>query len=1532
MKLYKWLLVVFSVLLTGYSASALTASFTASPASGCAPLVVTFANGTTPSTGTSYVWSFGPSSSSTLTNPSTSFTTPGTHVVTLTATNGAAVSTYTLAITVYPNPTVSFTADDTTVCPCTPVTFTSTSVGGVPGPMTYSWAWGDGLPAGSAGTETHSYCAPGNYNVTLFVTNATGCVASLVKTNYIHVYTPPIANFTWAPFAICNPPGTVTFTSTSTGTAPLSYLWDFDPGSGTGPTPSATYATVGSHNPKLIVTDGNGCKDTVTLGPVIVDTIRAEFTYPTTVCLYSYVNFTNTSSPHVTRTWDYGDFSPTTTGLHGGHAYSAPGTYTVTLTINNPPCTKTVTHVINVVPGPAASFTSSPSQPCPAPATLTYTATGPAGTIYNWLFEGSTAAVGNPVSHTYATNGVKTVKMITIDPVTGCRDTVTSSDIIYDLILDINATPLEGCKPLTVNFGSFASTTIPGPGVAPYPYSFSSYSWSWGDGSTIPGSGPSPTHTFTEVGTYKVVCNAITSNGCPVSDSLTILVGAPPVVTFSASPTHICYNDTPVTFFPTIITGPVDRWVWHFGDDGTTIIDTTASPVTHNYTIPGIFTVTVTPYYHGCPGVPFVRTNYITVDSPKAIISWRSLCFPRTNVQFGDSSLGDDSHVWMFGDGDTSTLDNPMHSYPTTGIYTVRLATYNASSGCRDTATQIIDLTPTVFDIHVDDNTVCKYDSVTFWPTFTSGGALDYVWSVWNPYPTTLVGPLATVAGLPTSGMRFYATSGQHTVRLVITDLLYCPDTVIRTNFITVGKPVPAFSGLPVSGCVPLAVIFTDASTAAAGTTLASYEWTFGDGGTSTVTTPITSHTYTAAGTYNVTEIVVDNLGCKDTVVHPGYITAWDPTASFTVSNTHPCSNTPVTFTSTSTGGVVSYSWDFGDFTTSTLATPAHTYSAPGTYNVTLTVTDSHGCSDMVVMTSLITVADPVAAFHMSDSVSVCPPLFVNFINTSTGAVSYEWDLGGTGSSFVMSPSNMFISSGFYPVRLIVTSVYGCKDTVIHPVNIFGYAGAFTYSPLQGCAPFAVTFRATLSNVPDIVWDFSDGVTYPTAFTDSVVHIYTTPGAYVPKLILTDNTGCQTSSTGLDTIKVETIYPKMSTDPSPVCIGIPFTMIDSSTAFWTPPNEWEWTYDGNTSTLQSPTHTISTPGTYPITLKVKNAWGCEATLTNNIVINPPPDVTASADTVVCLTDPATLTGFGAVTYTWAGAGTLSCTTCNPVLATPTEVTTYTVVGTDASGCVDSATVTVGLRTHTISRAWGDTAVCQGVSVQLFDTGGTTYLWLPPLGLNSNTIYNPIATPPYTTIYTVIARLGSCIPDTNQVTLTIWPLPSINAGPDQKVLAGYTAQLQATGKDIAKLTWWPGETLSCTDCFNPVASMTVNTTYTADALSDRGCKNSDSVKILLYCDNSMVFIPNAFTPNGDGENDVFYPRGAGLKEIKTFRIYNRWGELVYSQEGIKLNDASVGWDGSHKGSEPRPDVYVYIMEAICFTGEPVNVKGDVTILK
>jgi gliding motility-associated-like protein len=447
-----------------------------------------------------------------------------------------------------------------------------------------------------------------------------------------------------------------------------------------------------------------------------------------------------------------------------------------------------------------------------------------------------------------------------------------------------------------------------------------------------------------------------------------------------------------------------------------------------------------------------------------------------------------------------------------------------------------------------------------------------------------------------------------------------------------------------------------------------------------------------------------------------------------------------------------------------------------------------------------------------------------------------------------------------------------------------------------------------------------------------MIHTYIHPGAYVPKLILSDNTGCQNSTVGTDTIKVDAVTGKFSTVPNPACLNTPFNFVDSSGSYWSTISSWVWTYNGITSTLTSPSYTFTTTGTYPVNLKVTDGWGCFAIVDNNVTIYPPPVVTASADTVVCVSDSAKLFAYGANTYAWFPDPSLGCLTCNPTKASPSVVTMYTVTGTDIHGCTDTATTTVGLRTLTIAKAWGDTAVCFGTPVHLFDTGGYFYKWYPSRGLSQDNIGDPIATPPVTTNYMVVARLGSCIPDTDYVVVTVWPLPSVDAGPDQRILAGMTAQLHATGTLISTYAWSPSETLSCDDCPSPVASMSVMTTYKIDVYTDHGCHASDSVKILIYCDNSQVFVPNAFTPNGDGQNDVFYPRGIGIKTIKSFRIYNRWGELLFEREGINLNDADNAWDGTYKGGTPRPDVYVYIIDAVCFTGDPVFIKGDVTIIR
>jgi len=1507
------LLLFISFFLVSVTAKALTANFSADYISGCSPLVVHFTNSSTGAT--SYSWDLGNGTTSALTDVSGSYLTAGTYTVTLTAYGGGTSATHTLTITVYPSPTVSFYASDTSVCPGSPVTFISTTVAGVAGALSYTWNFGDGYTS-TLTSPTHTYNTPGYYNITLVATNSQGCTSSLTLGAYVHVFTPATPSFSAASAYFCHAPATATFTNTSTGSGTLTYSWTFGDGAtSTDVNPTHTYTAPGSYTVVLHVTDGNGCTDSIVHANYIyVGHLAASFTGPATACLYAPVTFINTSTTHISSHWNFGDggVSNADTGIH---AFSTTGVHTITLIVSDGYCSDTITGTINILPEPTGTFTTSPSHPCPAPSTVLFSATT-SGTSVSWSYGDGGSGVGTTTSHTYATNGVDTVRMVVTDA-NGCKDTVVKYDTISDLVFVIADTPTSGCVPLTVNFAASLFSTVPTNG--PYPYGVATYNWNFGDGSAT-STASNPVHIYTAVGIYTVTATITTVNGCTAHDSAIISVGSPPVATFTATPLHVCYHH-PVTFLATVISGPINQYSWNFGD-GAGAVDSFPS-TSHTFIHPGTFAVTLTPYDNGCPGAPYTLPDSIIVDSPMAVINFLYNCIPYTQVAFTDNSLGDNTHIWIFGDGTTSTLSNPTHNFPSESTYTVTLATYNIASGCRDTATATVNLIPPLPVMHASDTALCPGGVVQFTPTVTGGVATAYYWAVNG---TTLDNDTGAVFN------DTFQTRGLYTIRLIIRDGHTCFDTLIRNNYIIVGKPIDTFVVSPPTGCAPLHVTFTDASTDVTGAYVTNYLWVFGDGVTATYSTSPTAHTYTAAGTYSIREIVTDNIGCKDTADMTSAITAWKPHATYYASNTYPCIAASVHFTNTSVGITSSY-WMFGDGDTSTLNSPNHTYASIGAYTVKLVVTDVHGCTDTASYAAYINVTKPHAGFYMDDSFSICPPLSVHYFNTSTGATGYAWGFGDGATSTAISPSDLYTTSGVYTVTMVATNIYGCKDTAYGHVNLYGYAGGFTYAPLSGCSPLTVTFHANIVNVPSIIWDYADGTTSSSSAIDSSVHVYTVPGAYVPKLILSDNTGCQNSSQGLDTIKVDGVKPGFKPVPNPVCLNNNVTFTDTSSSFFSTITTWNWTLpDGSTSAVSSPSYLFNTVGTFPVTLNVTDGWGCTALVVENVTVHPPPTITASPDTTVCVGDPATLEAYGGVSYMWAPAASVSCNPCQTTQATPTVVTVYTVTGTDAFGCQSTDTVGVHLRTNTISGAWGDTAVCRNVGVPLFDTGGTKYTWLPASGLSDNTIANPVATPSVTTQYMAIAQLAGCIPDTNYVTVTVYQLPTVNAGPDQYLVAGQVAQLQATGTLIAQYLWTPAETLSCDSCSNPLASMPITTTYTVSVTSDRGCKSSDTVTIYLHCDESQVFIPNSFTPNGDGQNDVFYPRGSGISTIKSFRIYNRWGELLFERDNININDAQNAWDGSYKGGSPRADVYVYVIDAVCTTGAPINLKGDVTIIR
>jgi gliding motility-associated-like protein len=1417
------------------------AAFTATPLSGCTPLVVSFTDQSS-GTPTAWEWDLGNGTTSTQQNPTTTYFNAGVYTVSLKVTNAAGSNTLTKTqyIKVDDKPVADFTAPVTSGCFPLRVNFSDLSTGGSAAITAWEWDFGDGTIS-TAQNPFHIYTTAGVYAVTLKVTNAGGCSRVVSKPNYIQVSTGVSVAFTNSTPAQCKPPETINFNSTSTGPGVLSYEWAFgDGGTAFIANPNHTYTTGGIFSVSLIVQSSLGCVDTLIKQSLItIKNVNTDFTLPASVCQGIPVNIINNSVPASVNTfWDFGD-GTFSTQLNPVKTYSAPGTYQVKLRNDYGTCFDSVIRQIIVLPLPVTDFTAPDVTDCKVPFTVNFNNVSAGTTAWFWDFgDGGTSTQQNP-SHTYTALGTYTVKLIATST-NGCSDSVIKTQFIRVLapVTGINNLPQEGCVP----FLSSVSPNVTSPdGIA-------SYLWDFGDGftSTL----VNASHTYTVQGTYTVKLFITTNDGCIDSSIRTaaVQVGNKSIADFSALPLAQCAGQ-PIQF--TNLTNPSDRWLWDFGDGAPT---STQQNPSHTYQdTTGLFTVRLIAWNNGCADTA-VKTNYINILPPVARFTNTVNCGNKLQINFLDQSVLPQSWFWDFGDGFTSVLQNPVHTYTSFGIYNVSLTVTNGS--CSNTIVKPVTIFSEQPDFTVANDTICAGDEAIFSVTGINPANIStYFWDFGAGY-SGLAGPVVAYR---------YLIPGLYTVTLTITDVNGCISTIVKNNFIRAWGPRASFSLTPATGCRPQTVNFTDNSITDGVHPITNWSWNYGDGITQTYTAPPFAHIYDTSGTFYPTLTVTDAYGCSNnTNTGPSvYITA--PKAGFYTIDSLACTGSVVRLFGTATGIGLNYYWDLGDGTNSITLNPVKTYAVDGDYTITLTITDANGCVNVLSKPAYIKVRTSRASFTVSDSVSSCVPFEVNFTNTSVNTTSVIWNFGDGATSTLSNPTHYYSQPGIYTAKLITTGPGGCIDSSLKYITVYPSTATLTYTPLSGCSPLPVTFHISTQGPVTYLWDFNDGTTLATA--DSIiVYNYLLPGSFLPKVILEDQTGCKIPVEGIDTITVTKSLVNFAADDSLHC-NTAFVNFTDSTISNAAIAGFNWDFgDGNTSTQQNPSHFYTAPGLYTVRLIVTTVNGCTDTAikTNyiRVVSNPSADITGNFS--FCVYNKLFVNGIllapdtAALTWRWNFGNNKTSNVQNPV-------------------------------------------------AQSYDTAGSY-----PLRL-------------------IVTNTSGCA-DTVDRTVTVWPRPAIEAGPNKTIIVGTSVTITPTGDPVVDYLWTPPTGLSCTNCYSTVASPKNTSAYTIRVTDANGCVNSDIITVIVLCNEQNVFIPNTFSPNNDGVNDVFYPRGKGLFKIQGIRIFNRWGEMVFQKINLLPNDPASGWNGSYNGKLLGNDVYTYIIELICDNNEILTYKGNITLIQ
>jgi len=1094
---------------------------------------------------------------------------------------------------------------------------------------------------------------------------------------------------------------------------------------------------------------------------------------------------------------------------------------------------------------------------------------------YEWDFgDGDTSKQQNP-KHVYTTLGDFTVNMI-IQRQNSCdKDTIPGK-------VKILGPPVTNVPDDTICIGTSITVSVNSP---------DSIRWSTGDTTSSITLWPSATTSYS-VYTKNVACA-----GMP--DTFTVNI-RDPKVDFTTSPQ--CFGN-PIRFTPFASTS-LQSFSWDYGDGNFESYNSaTLNYRDHTYTAPGNYSVTLAIQDStGCKDTIVKNVSVFPLLNQNFTVG--NICLNGIASIVNNTTVvsGSVHSQWNWGDGSAiDTSFSPTHLYATTGSFDI---TYIAAtdSGCSDTLVRQIIVYDTAA-VSFTANDTCLGNAIQFVNTSSAPPGSTPLWYFGDGTQSS-----------DTSPVHSYTTAGIFNVTAIALTPFGCNDTVIQQVEVF-PNPIPNF--VSDSVCDGTTIQFVNSSSIASGTYTSA--WNFGDGANDISKDP--SHLYASTGNYNVVLTLTSNYGCVDSAQKVALVSP-NPTAAFTLSDVCNDSTLSATNTSSVSGGTINYVWKWGDGNSSTAVPATHNYNSSGTYTVTVTTTTNFGCADSTTQTATV-----ILGGNLDFSApTVCNSTATNFtdqtvLKTGTIVQNYTWNFGDGNTATGASATNTYSTAGNYNAKLVLDYGNNCFDSVSKQVTVEqNPTAAFTANTV--CERNYTNFNNNSSPAGfSSLWNFADGNTDTTL---NPSHLYASNGTYLVKLVVTTAAQCTDSIT--DTISVLPVGKALFT-VLPVCLGEPTQFVNNIDTVTYPVSNFDWNLgNGTTSNNSNPQLTYSTSGNFNILLIANFANGCADTAYGSTSVFEIPAFTYQTKNVSCFAQndgEITLNstaGKAPFNFIWSPA--LSNNSVQQNLAAGDYFVTFS----DANNCSDTLSTIITQPDSLSLYVALDSISCFGRNdgkLRAFVTGGTpqySYVWSNGINISENKNLsegNYQLTVTDANLCELIRNI--LLPNPARFNVQLKEIDTIQLG------ESITLQPTYNYSNITNWQWTPATALNCIDCENPVANPYNDIVYTVYATTEKGCYDSAFTEIIVE-HTPVVYVPNLFTPNGDGLNDVAMVYANNVRDLN-FLIFNRWGEKVY--EGHNITE---GWNGIYANKLQNPETYVYVVTVTFLDNKTVTKTGSVTLVK